>query len=520
MYFQGQNAEGTYEMQSGAVEILESGTYYFRAKSDFGCWGEAVHAVVDIDNTGGGTTATDDPHICLGSNAAIELTGHGGTIQKWEKEFPLGSGNWTEISVTSNELVDNLNVSGTYRYRAVIETTGACEEVYSTVTEIKVNNPEGVSEASGEGECNVSSSDWIHLFDKVSNRIIASVNSNGQNLGDVSAELFYQDKAQFVPSTGHCLGEQSVLNRNFIINSTVAPSSPVNVRFYFTDDELAKLIDASLSSHSTYPSIDVTVSDPSSCLSSDDVRNIGELFITQIHFSDPAEKNAHENGTFSPGVGEFILHVPTPSSTGNNFFGANYLEITVDKFSEFWIHGTTDASPLPVELLYFNATKHGENNVELNWATATELNNDYFQLERSRDGVTFETITVVDGAGNSTIEIEYTHIDRSPFAGMNYYRLKQVDFDGQFEYFPIQAVELGRNMELNVFPNPADNKVTLEGSNIDANQVVVLNAEGKIIQSVRPIQLGDNHVEIEISTLPKGVYIIQHLNQFKRFVKL
>ncbi|MBK9423627.1 MAG: hypothetical protein IPN54_05800 [Bacteroidetes bacterium] len=87
------------------------------------------------------------------------------------------------------------------------------------------------------------------------------------------------------------------------------------------------------------------------------------------------------------------------------------------------------ATPLPVELLYFNAFKYNEQ-VKVEWVTATEINNDYYIVERSSDGTDFEMVEVVPGAGNSNFLINYFIFDKDPFSGKSYYRLKQVDFDG------------------------------------------------------------------------------------------
>lgn len=104
------------------------------------------------------------------------------------------------------------------------------------------------------------------------------------------------------------------------------------------------------------------------------------------------------------------------------------------------VHYTLNC-PLPIELLNFDGEfKNGAN--RLSWTCATEKNNDYFSLERSIDGVTFNEIATIDGAGNSTQQTSYSFDDRIFIKDtVNYYRLKQVDFNGNFEYFHIVAIE-------------------------------------------------------------------------------
>jgi hypothetical protein len=95
---------------------------------------------------------------------------------------------------------------------------------------------------------------------------------------------------------------------------------------------------------------------------------------------------------------------------------------------------------LPIELLYFNGKFNGKYN-ELKWSTATETNNDYFTIEKSKDGINWNKVIEVDGAGNSTSTLNYTFNDYSFSNTINYYRLKQTDFDGKFKYSNIIAID-------------------------------------------------------------------------------
>ena len=129
----------------------------------------------------------------------------------------------------------------------------------------------------------------------------------------------------------------------------------------------------------------------------------------------------------------------------------------VTSFSQLNV-GTTGNSTLPVELLSFTATEE-EGKVILNWATATELNNDFFEIQRSETGEDWGVIGNVDGNGTINETINYNFTDDRPFYGTSYYRLRQVDFDGQFEYSPVQSatIELhGQRMEVSIYPNPTN----------------------------------------------------------------
>lgn len=139
---------------------------------------------------------------------------------------------------------------------------------------------------------------------------------------------------------------------------------------------------------------------------------------------------------------------------GNGFFNS----VSQVSFSQKFITlGSQDAAnPLPVELMSFEANlENGE--VYLDWKTASEINNDYFEVQRSENGDDWEPIGEVDGNGTINEVISYDFADKSPLFGASYYRLKQVDFDGQFEYSPIVSINnafTGQRMKAVVFPNP------------------------------------------------------------------
>lgn len=110
----------------------------------------------------------------------------------------------------------------------------------------------------------------------------------------------------------------------------------------------------------------------------------------------------------------------------------------------------TCSSVLPIELLYFSgAQKSCKQNI-LSWATATETNNDHFEIERSLDAINFETIKKILGATNSLETKQYTYIDFNPELGINYYRLKQVDINGEFTYAPIIDIDNSCIMNLKI----------------------------------------------------------------------
>jgi hypothetical protein len=179
----------------------------------------------------------------------------------------------------------------------------------------------------------------------------------------------------------------------------------------------------------------------------------------------------------------------------------------------------TCATPLPIELLNFTATVMGED-VQLNWITTTEINNDYFNVERSENGLNFESIGEIAGSGNSNALINYEFYDDSPVFGTSYYRLKQTDFDGKFEYFNIIAVNFNKDEDgictLHVYPNPCVGScvIDLKDCPLDNNQVNVelYDAFGKkIVNRITP-KSKDKDISFHLNSsnnLAPGVYIVK-----------
>lgn len=146
------------------------------------------------------------------------------------------------------------------------------------------------------------------------------------------------------------------------------------------------------------------------------------------------------------------------------------------------------ATPLPVELTDFSGKSVGKN-IELNWSTLTERNNEVFQIERCADGVNFETILeektkAQNGLSNS--QLDYSAIDENPLNGISYYRLKQVDLDKSFSYSQIISVDYlkEKNIRFLVYPNPNKGEFTADISGIENNHEITLllhDAQGKLV---------------------------------------
>ena len=141
------------------------------------------------------------------------------------------------------------------------------------------------------------------------------------------------------------------------------------------------------------------------------------------------------------------------------------------------------AALLPISLVEFKAEAQSPDAVTLTWITASEINNDYFNVERSNDGEAFNSIGSITSYGsNSQLELRYAFIDENPLNGRAYYRLKQTDFDGAFTYGPIRIIERNNSHESLAYPNPFVDRVTMRYTGEENMQGLRLSdARGNII---------------------------------------
>lgn len=148
---------------------------------------------------------------------------------------------------------------------------------------------------------------------------------------------------------------------------------------------------------------------------------------------------------------------------------------------------TIDITSLPVNWLSFTATNTGKS-VLFNWQTANELNNNYFSVERSLNGINFSEIAQVKSKGNSTQPQQYSFEDFNYVNGQNYYRLKQVDNDGKFSYSKIVSVDFPTATTLKLYPNPVKNMLRLEGLNPSINTIIsIVDNSGKMLQQINTL---------------------------------
>lgn len=203
------------------------------------------------------------------------------------------------------------------------------------------------------------------------------------------------------------------------------------------------------------------------------------------------------------------------------------------KYLKIGFNGITSSGALllPIELTRFEG-ECNKNKVVLFWQTATETNNHYFIIERSDDGRKFQSIGTLYGAGNSSSARNYAFTDEEDFAGLTYYRLQQVDFDGKSSFSEIIAVDHScvkkGDVGISVYPNPASDVFVLELKLLEKSEVSVeiYSGIGKLEKPISAVsfQPGIQTLQVETEGLLPGVHFIKlsvnKQDYFRRFIKL
>ncbi len=340
----------------------------------------------------------------------------------------------------------------------------------------------GIPAASdiNEGICESILPGWQHLTN-TNGEVLLSVHPLGNNLGAISANLYIDNQPIDYFFDGM---NTAYMQRHYKVSTENIPDSEVLLRFYFTDDELSALdIAAAMNNNDT-----------------DDVESLESISVTK--YSGPSEDDILD---LSDATDNIIL---TGEQYGQDF-NANFIEIKVNDFSEFWLRGTPN---LPIELIEFEAINYPEE-VELLWQTASELNNDYFDIQRSSNGISFESLGRVQAVGNAQVLSNYNFIDETPLNGISYYRLRQVDLNGSYAYSQVVSVERKRLTDISIYPNPTKSELSIACSGFSEGELncQLYNVNGQEVLSKSWYLQADDTVELSVSALPPGIYYIKIL---------
>ncbi len=319
-----------------------------------------------------------------------------------------------------------------------------------------------INTGSGFAEHYLGPNSTVHFYDQATGNIMATIaNGNSHDYGCTRVEV---DRAG-TNETAWIAGF-NITNKTFKVTpSTNNPNGVYDITLYYADSEISTFAPNSMAKATT----------------------------------------AIDNGTNNAGNSEVIAFVEN-AITGGTTYTASF----TSGFSGFGLSDAPPLDPLPVELVGLTARPNREN-IKLEWATAGERNNKGFEVQRSinaRDG--FESIGWVNGNGNTSLETEYEFTDANVRKGVTYYyRLKQIDFDGQFDISDVVSARVtGKSVGMNIFPNPVKKIAHVFVSGFDTDFTLnILDVQGRVVYT-KTYRSDLETIEIDVDFLATGVYIL------------
>jgi hypothetical protein len=446
-----------------------------------------------------------DPNICNGASTQLDVVGgslSAGAQWEWSDVSCGGAvlGNGASLIVTPN---------GTTTYYVRASAGNACAA--SACESIAVAMPTASTNLAIDGDvatCVVNSGNWIHFYN-VDGRLIASVNSAGQDLGNVTATSLVAPSPYVMPSCTQPSDPSwfnAALARSFIITPTTQPTNAVSVRLYILDSEFNDYQTSALGTTQN---------------ANDDVSTITDMDMTK--HSSPFEDGNPLNNC---GVGSTI-YVPQSgsgltSAVMGGFSGSYYIEYSISSFSEMFPMNSSN-SALPVTMTSFNANCAGDK-VNITWTTASEFNASHYSLQTSRDGQTWTEVAEIAAAGTTSQESNYAYQDFL-FGGVSYYRLVQVDLDGASEiYGPISVDCEISESSMTVYPNPTNNDFTVliqTTESFENATIELVDLSGRAVE-VKEMNIlpGSTQVRFETKGIMPGTYIMRIKGENDKFTPI
>jgi Repeat of unknown function (DUF5650)/Secretion system C-terminal sorting domain len=354
------------------------------------------------------------------------------------------------------------------------------------ISTISIYNPRGMAVANHLDSLRLKLTDLAPVnFIKVPDcRIIATIKPEGPGASQLYDSV--KVKAWVEPTIPYSLGEPN-LQRHYEISlyNNLPTIATARVTFYYTQQEFTNFNN-----------------DPGSTLNLPTGPNDAAGIANFKFVKYPGISNDY-TGLPASYTGAGVVIDPDDNDIKWNP-NHNRWEVTfyTTGFSGFFVQ--TNTGTLPLRFLSFSATKQNEN-VLLNWKTDNEINVDKFIVERSTNGINFTTVGEKNAMNTNGINM-YSLLDDKLTANTAtfYYRLKQVDIDGKFVYSQIVKINILKNINISVYPNPT-NKYLNINSNAIIKEVIILNSNGQIVKQIK----GNLNNKYDIVQLVKGLYILK-----------
>lgn len=450
-------------------------------------------------------------NICHGTNVTFTAVATGGgttPVYQWKK-------NGSNVGIGLNTFsADNLIHGDVITCQMTSNATACMSPVTSnSITMSFPSTGTSLNSTTKSATCRVNGNSFVRFYN--GGELLGAVNAKNVFNADVTLTSYVPGSAAYMDACnnpGNVLYRTAYMGRNWVVtisNVTDPIVSPevVDVLLPFYTAEFTALSNAA-----------GTVAAPTGGTlspgnSNDNITSVTTLKATK--YSNPGSENGSPTDNCSGGTSVVLSNSGTGFlSSGTYNYGitnGQYAMFQVGGFSEFYLHGSSSNSPLPVELISFRGTCTTDG-AHLTWQTASEINNDYFVVQRSRDGVAWEVIGQVQGSGSTTQLQTYDFVDQDVF-GEHYYRLIQVDLNGdQYEKHPIFVDCAEESVTVTVFPNPTTSSFVLNISGAISPSSLsfsIVDITGKWIDSQElQVEAGVNTFLYDRDLAP-GTYVVQ-----------
>lgn len=476
----------------GTVTPLVATTYTVTVTNSNGC---STTASVALPLKASSTipssiTASENFVGCVGDPITITINGGAlGDGAKWKLYTNSCGGSFQEETNGSGFVV---TPSATTQY--FVRAEGDCNNTLCRNLTIKFNEPDNIVDDTKVKSCTYNGTvpGEKYMIDE-DNHVLLGINEGTVNLGNVIATTtIYGTTAPSFPNSNGCATNELFLPRKFDITSSASQpfTDYVTVNLYFSADEFNTLKTATENAGADYVNCWGLISTPA------------DLMVTIIHGPNDYEVRTQGGGGLT--ISNFTL------PNNSNIYKASF---QVNRFSEFFIHGSGNSNALPVTWMGVKASAVNNRYIQVDWSTAMEIDNSGFAVERSIDGTNWSSIGWVAGNNNSNTQSNYSYNDYSIEPGTRYYyRLKQVDNDGDYDYSVIVSAIINASSSISsvsVSPNPTQGKTIVRfESTVDGElSLNVTNMFGQsVYNSKHNVLNGANEIESELGHLPSGAY--------------
>lgn len=449
---------------------------------------------------------------------------------RWRQDVnSLGNSGWLTASTTGVTSLDPINANTVYRIRMGVN--------FKVTLQASADYTYTLFLASGSGNTGLRD---VHiqsftLIPYIRYRAQYSIGTDTSNLEktwtdipDTYSASNTTDPFSLTPSayiTDNTKFDPNETTSMWVLPQTTATGRPTNPYYYCGGAYVSKTHEGSVTAALDYYNNTQTLSGAnfSPTISQSTFLNLGAEIESSIRFMQGVKANKQYNI-------KITLNVPY-QGTGyldGSILGyslSNYPQTTSTLYTTQQVVGafTTPGTVLPVSLKSFVATKQGTS-AQLNWVTASEVNNKGFYVQRSTDGTKFTNLGFVAtqaSGGNSTTLLNYSYLDATPGTGAVYYRLNQVDLDGTSKYSDVQSLFMGTSSsDVVVAPNPVISNVNLNNAQVGADYAIYSMA-GQLVKSGK---VSASVMSIDASNLPSGMYVIKTSTSagapvFKKFIK-